>query len=199
MYKCGKQRGGGLVNVVTLGRSALCGITGTGLARTLAAGVMGSRVQDRTGEPNSCKPQRDGPLFHMSLAALHTPFGSSAQPQAHFFFFLFSPPSLVMKFRHQRGQKYVHVVGNNAPSVGSAPAFSSICFRSSLPLSSLCHTAVGTHTGATEKRLSCVNTWLSLRVHSHLIIGREGPNSWKVLRSPKGRGRGIALHVLFPK
>lgn len=78
MYKCGKQRGGGLVNVVTLGGSAARGITGTGLARTLAAGVMGSRVQDRTGEPSSCKPQRDGPLFHMSQAALHTPLGRSA-------------------------------------------------------------------------------------------------------------------------
>lgn len=82
MYKCGKQRGGGLVNVVTLGRSALCGITG--LARTLAAGVMGSRVQDRTGEANSCTAQRDGPLFHMSPAALHTPFASRALAQTHF-------------------------------------------------------------------------------------------------------------------
>lgn len=91
MYKCGKQRGGGLVNVVTLGRSALCGITGTGLARTLAAGVMGSRVQDRTGEPNSCKPQRDGPLFHMSQAALHTPLGRGTLAQTHSFFPSFFP------------------------------------------------------------------------------------------------------------
>lgn len=56
----------------------------------------------------------------------------------------------------------------------------------------LCHTAAGKHTGAraTEKRLSCVNTWLSLHVHSHLIIGREGPGYWKVSHCPKGRTGG---------
>lgn len=71
MYKSDKQRGCGLVNVVTLDRSVTSEITveehvcGCRPVRTVASRLMESRVQDRTGELNSCyprfslKPQRD--------------------------------------------------------------------------------------------------------------------------------------------
>lgn len=63
MYKSDKQRGCGLVNVVTVDRSVTSEITveervcGCGLERTVASRLMESRVQDRTGEPNSCYPR----------------------------------------------------------------------------------------------------------------------------------------------
>lgn len=63
MYKSDKQRGCGLVNVVTLDRSVTSDITvkvhvcGCRPAKTVASGLMESRVQDRTGEPNSCYPR----------------------------------------------------------------------------------------------------------------------------------------------
>lgn len=154
--------------------------------RTVASGLMESRVQDRTGEPPSCypsvflwKPQRDGLLSHVSCLRPHD-IRLLDGP-----FWEFGNEIYAWDTRICR-----HMVAITAPFSPFSPSplpNSMVCSRLSVlgPFhSSVCLTPLSRQPRFTQQheplhvegRPSSVNTWLSLHVHSHLIMG-EALNS----------------------
>lgn len=164
--------------------------------RTVASGLMESRVQDRTGEPNSCYPRFSlkTPAWQirpwLSHRAVRFSQGSCLRPR---YTRLVDGPFCVLGNEIYSGDPRIcrHMVAINAPvsllAIAHCPTawcvpaclfwvlfiLQAVCL---LPLSRQPRFTQQHELLCVEERPSSANTWLSLHVHSHLIMG-ETPGS----------------------
>lgn len=184
---------------------------------TVASGLMESRVRDRTGEPNSCYPRFSlkTPAWQirpwLSHTTAHFSHGSCLRPR---YARLLDGPFCELSNVIYSGDPRIctHMVAINAPLSLSAAALSSTVWSVPACLfwvlstpQAVCLLPLSRQPGFTQQhellcmkeRPTSVNTWLSLHVHSHLIIGEAVGSEWFQYARKTQRGKVDSFNRMY--